>query len=158
MPGREGGGGSSYMQKWNQTGDLYNRTYSHAVPLVHASDRRSKRGRGKRRPVTRRACWLKVFSDCWCTGRRESLPPIPSKGDCRQVVIVPIHPTVLALTRALQSQGCIQQKQVKKEAFFAITNNKTCWNKCPILVWQTVILQWGLCSNFVSCCSPVPSN
>lgn len=118
MPGREGGGGSSYMQKWNQTGDLYNRTYSHAVPLVHASDRRSKRGRGKRRPVTRRACWLKVFSDCWCTGRRESLPPIPSKGDCRQVVIVLIHPTVLALTRALQSQGCIQQKQVKKRSLF----------------------------------------
>lgn len=118
MPGREGGGGSSYMQKWNQTGDLYNRTYSHAVPLVHASDRRSKRGRGKRRPVTRRACWLKVFSDCWCTGRRESLPTIPSKGDCRQVVIVLIHPTVLALTRALQSQGCIQQKQVKKRSLF----------------------------------------
>ena len=86
----------------------------HTVPFALQFDSRKKQSvvRRDRKEEDSRCepCWLKVFSECCATERRESLPPLPRLSGHRRTLIAGIRITVLSLTQNPQAYS--QQKQV----------------------------------------------
>jgi len=76
--------------------------HEYLQPALTRSNKGVKKKQEKRGEL-QVTCWLKGFSDYCVTGRRESLPPLPSERDSRQALIVLTRSTVLSLTHALQT-------------------------------------------------------
>lgn len=75
----------------------------HTVPFALQTDNRKKQSvvrRGREEEDSRREpCWLKVFSECCATERRESLPQLPRLRGRRRTLIAGIRISLLSLTQ-----------------------------------------------------------